>query len=132
MNEPGTLCWNELATRDADGAQTFYPAVFGWGMNHVDMGGGMTYTEWKVGERGVAGMMAIDENWPAEIPNHWMVYFAVADCDASAELVTSLGGSIRMPPMDIPEVGRFAVCADPQGAVFSIMALAEARVEAGS
>ena len=60
-----------------------------------------------------------------EVPSHWMVYFAVSDCDASAEKVKSLGGNLRVPPTDIPEIGRFAVAQDPQGAVFSFLKFKE-------
>jgi predicted enzyme related to lactoylglutathione lyase len=48
------------------------------------------------------------------------VYFAVNDCDGQAALVQSLGGSVRLPPADVPGVGRFAVVADPQGATFAL------------
>ena len=126
VNEPGTLCWNELATRDTDAAEAFYAAVFGWGANKSDMGAFM-YTEYTVDGRGIAGMMPMGEEFPPEVPPHWLVYFAVADCDASAALVTELGGQIHVPPSDIPMVGRFALCQDPQGAMFSLMALDPAR-----
>jgi hypothetical protein len=51
----------------------------------------------------------------------WGVYFSVADADKAAEMVTALGGQVLNPPMDIPGIGRFAVVADPQGAIFSVM-----------
>jgi uncharacterized protein len=54
------------------------------------------------------------------VPPHWAVYFAVDDCDAAAEKAKGLGATLRMPPTDIPNVGRFAVIQDPQGAFFSI------------
>jgi hypothetical protein len=60
------------------------------------------------------------EEWEG-IPPHWMIYFAVADCDVMSEKATSLGGQVCVPPTDIPKIGRFAVITDPQGAVFSIM-----------
>jgi uncharacterized protein len=60
--------------------------------------------------------------WPADLPAHWMVYFAVADPDATVARLTELGGAVRVPPSDIP-IGRFAVVADPQGAFFSIIRL---------
>ena len=59
--------------------------------------------------------------WPADLPSHWMPYFEVADCDATAARVTASGGSVGVPPTTIPP-GRFAVCGDPQGAFFSIIA----------
>ncbi len=129
VNEPGTLCWNELATRDADAAEKFYAAVFNWGANKADMGEFM-YTEFTVEGRGIAGMMPMGAEFPAEVPSHWLAYFAVADCDASAAKVTELGGQIHVPPSDIPMVGRFALCQDPQGAMFSVIALDAARLAA--
>jgi hypothetical protein len=65
-------------------------------------------------------MFAMDENWPQEIPAHWMVYFAVEDADASARKVEELGGRISVPPTDSP-FGRFSVIGDPQGGAFSIV-----------
>lgn len=121
VNEPGTLCWNELTTRDPAAAKAFYPAVFGWSTTDQQMGPA-TYTEWKLGDRTVAGMMPMDDNWPSEVPSHWMAYFAVADTDASATRAQELGGTISVPPTDIPP-GRFAVLNDPHGAVFSIITM---------
>jgi len=67
----------------------------------------MPYTEFQVDGRSVAGMMPmIGEAWPADLPDHWMIYFGVADCDASCEQVRSLGGSVSVPPTDVPGVGR--------------------------
>ncbi len=119
VNEPGSLCWNELTTRLPDAAKAFYPAVFGWEPSVQQMGP-FEYTEWKNDGQTIAGMMAMDESWPAGIPSHWMVYFAVEDTDAAAARVVELGGSVSVAPTDIPP-GRFAVVNDPHGAVFSII-----------
>jgi len=119
VNEPGTLCWNELATRNPDSQAAFYGAVFGWTASHN--GPPMNYTEFQLDSESVAGMMPMEgDMWPADLPDHWMVYFAVADCDAAAARIQELGGSISVPPTDIPP-GRFAVVADPQGAMFSLL-----------
>lgn len=121
VNEPGTLCWNELATRDPAGAKQFYPAVLGWSpKDHPS--GELTYTEWMLGDRPVAGMMPMDESWPADLPPHWMVYFAVEDTDAAVAWAERLGATVLLPPTDIPP-GRFSVLGDPQGAVFSVIAV---------
>lgn len=123
VNEPGTLCWNELMTRDIDAAKAFYADVFGWGARTSDGSDttGMAYTEFQLDERSIAGMMAMGDDFPAEIPANWLTYFAVADCDASAAAAEAAGGSIANPPMDIPSVGRFALLNDPFGAVFSVI-----------
>jgi len=81
----------------------------------------MKYTLWKVGDQMVAGGMPMGDEFPAEVPSYWAVYFAVDDADATAQRATELGGTVIRQPSDIPDVGRFAVLADPQGAVFSIL-----------
>jgi hypothetical protein len=58
------------------------------------------------------------------MPPHWLVYFAVSDCDATVDKAKELGGAVFVPPTDIPP-GRFAVLADPQGAMLAVMKLAE-------
>jgi len=119
VNEPGSLTWNELDTRDPAGAKAFYPGVFGWGVQtHVN--GADEYTEWQVDGRSIAGMMKMNDNFPPEAPPSWLVYFAVSDCDDTVSNLTELGGSVLFPPTTIPQ-GRFAVCTDPQGAPFAVM-----------
>jgi predicted enzyme related to lactoylglutathione lyase len=122
VNEPGTLSWNELTTRDPEGSKAFYGKVFGWGAETHDMGGGMAYTEWKLGDASIGGMLVPDPSMPADLPNFWLVYFAVADCDATCAKTTELGGAVHRPPMDIPQ-GRFAILGDDQGAGFAVIAL---------
>ncbi len=122
VNEPGSVCWNELSTRDVDGAKQFYGAVFGWdSVTHTD--GPFPYTEAKVGASNVAGMMPMMPMIPAEVPAHWLTYFAVDDADAVVEQAKRLGGAMRMPMvLDLP-VGRVAILIDPQGASFGVIAL---------
>ena len=125
--EPGALCWVELNTRDPDAAVGFFHAVFGWQATQVggpvtEGGPGFDYLMLALGEVPVGGIIAMDENWPAEVLPHWMVYFAVEDCDAAAARVAELGGDVCVPPTDIPP-GRFAVVNDPHGATFTIIAL---------
>jgi uncharacterized protein len=123
VNEPSTLCWNELATRDIDTARDFYRAVFGWGCE-TNPFEGTVYTEWKLGDHSVGGMIQMTDEWPDDLPAHWMTYFAVDDTDATAEKTEELGGEVSVPPTDIPP-GRFAVLEDPHGAVFSVIEMAE-------
>jgi predicted enzyme related to lactoylglutathione lyase len=118
-NEAGSFCWNELNTRDLKAAKAFYTTVFGWTANEHDMEG-MKYTEWMLGDKGVAGMMAMPEMVPAEVPAHWLVYFGVDDTDKTAAKATKLGASSIVPPTDIPP-GRFSVLSDPDGAAFAII-----------
>ncbi len=123
VNDPGAMCWNELTTRDVEAAKAFYSQVFGWTWEAMPMEG-FTYWMFQVGGRGVGGLMTMDDNWPAEVPAHWMLYFAVDDCDASAAKAGELGGNVSVPPTDIA-VGRFSVLNDPHGAVFSVIKLNE-------
>jgi predicted enzyme related to lactoylglutathione lyase len=67
-------------------------------------------------------MMQIAKEW-GPVPPHWLVYFAVVDCDASVAKATSLGAKTTMPPMDIENVGRFAMLTDPEGAGFAVIKL---------
>ncbi len=118
-NEAGAFAWNELNTRDLAAARAFYPEVFGWSPNDLDMGD-MSYTEWKLGDRSIAGMMMMPAMAPAEIPAHWLVYFGVDDTDASVAKATEFGATTLVPPTDIAP-GRFAVLADPDGAAFAVI-----------
>jgi predicted enzyme related to lactoylglutathione lyase len=64
----------------------------------------------------------MDDKWPEGLPTHWMVYFAVEDCDATAARAKALGGTVHVEPTDI-RVGRFSIIQDPGGAVCSVIAL---------
>ena len=122
VNIPGTLAWNELATKDLEKAKTFYANLFGWGIESQEMGDGFVYTSIMNNDRPNGGMMQITEEW-GDVPSHWGVYFCVEDCDASAEKAKSLGASVHVGPQDIPEVGRFALIQDPQGASLTLIQL---------
>lgn len=121
--EPGTLAWNELTTRDVDGSKRFYGAVFGWTTTAMQMGDGEYTIFHRDGEEaGVGGMMPmVGDQWPADLPPHWMVYFSVDDADAVAARCEELGGKVSVAPFDASGVGRIAVLNDPQGAVFSVI-----------
>jgi uncharacterized protein len=118
IDAPGGACWWELATRDSPSAQTFYAKLFGWTFK-PSTSPPHEYTEYLLGDRHLGGFMQMSPEW-GDLPPHWMVYFQVESADATAERAKSLGGNLRVPPRDIPNVGRFAVVQDPQGAVFSI------------
>lgn len=120
VNDPGSFSWNELATRDEAGAREFYGTLFGWSFSKVDMPQ-TTYHVIQNADRPNGGVMQMTAEW-GEIPPHWMVYFSVADTDATVARLSELGGKVNMPPFDTP-VGRIAVVSDPQGAVFSLIKL---------
>lgn len=117
VNVPGTLVWNELLTHDQAKAEQYYAGLFGW---EVQKSTDPEYTMFANNGRAGAGLMQILPEW-GEMPPHWSVYFAVADCDASAAKAEELGGKIINPPMDIPGTGRFALLQDPQGGMFNII-----------
>lgn len=107
MNEPGSLCWNELTTRHVDEALAFYGAVFGWTPNKLDMGGTDYYELKRVDGAAIGGLMPmIGDMWPPELPDHWMVYFAVDDTDAAAARAEQLGGAVSVPPRPQRPAGR--------------------------
>jgi predicted enzyme related to lactoylglutathione lyase len=139
VNEPGSLNFNNLNTRDADAAKTFYGAVFGWGT--MPMGGGaVAWTLPGYGDHlellnpgtlermtsmgapaGFADVVATVSPLPddqRDVPAHWGVTFAVADADATAREASELGGHVVAGPFDAPWV-RMAVITDPQGAAFT-------------
>jgi predicted enzyme related to lactoylglutathione lyase len=122
VNEPGSLCWNEVMTRDADAGKAFYTSVFGWEAGRPEFEGAPeSYTVWQLDGKNVGGMMQMsDEYFPAEIPPHWGVCFAVADCDATVAKARELGATITNGPVSMP-IGRFAGLIDPQGASFTVM-----------
>jgi predicted enzyme related to lactoylglutathione lyase len=125
VNEPGSLVWNELMSRDVDGAVQFYRNAFGLNASSKTAEGGAdAYTEFQVDGRSVAGMMSMaNGQFPPELPAHWLTYFATADTDATVARVVQLGGRVSMPPTTIP-VGRFAIVTDPHGAPFAVIAMA--------
>jgi uncharacterized protein len=116
VNEPGTVMWNELVTADSSAA-AFYERVLGVTTAPMDGPEFGDYTLFLVNGEMVGGTVA--PQMPG-VPNHWHVYFAVADADAAAAKITELGGSVLAEPFDTP-VGRMAVATDPQGAAFSII-----------
>ncbi|HXS45901.1 MAG TPA: VOC family protein [Solirubrobacterales bacterium] len=123
VNEPGTLSWNELNTRDVSAAAEFYGAIFGWTFESEDMGEAGSYTTIHLGGSPVGGILnQRGRGVPEEVPPYWAVYFAVEDTDAMVEKAKQLGGSVMVEPVDIP-VGRFAILTDPHGASFAVIAL---------
>lgn len=115
----GMFTWNELMTSDVKAAKDFYGKLLGWSMEDVSPGG-MPYTLVKVKGQEIGGIMAT----PADakgMPPMWGGYVAVDDVDAMAGHVTRLGGRILASPRDIPNVGRFCVLQDPQGAMLTLI-----------
>lgn len=119
-NSPNPFVWYELMTTDADAAKAFYGAVLGW--NAQEWGGkDFRYLIMSAGEKMVAGMMPMTEDMCAAGGRPgWLGYIGTDDVDAATQRVSKAGGAVYRPPADIPDVGRFSVVADPQGAMFML------------
>lgn len=117
----GDFVWYELMTSDAEAAKAFYSALIGW-TSEASGQADMPYHLFSMGKTQVAGMMALtDEMKQNGARPCWLGYIAVDDVDATAGTIKSAGGSVHIPPADIPEIGRFAMVSDPQGSHFYIM-----------
>lgn len=119
MSFHGIPCWFELSVADPDRAEAFYTALFGWEIADAGMPG-FDYRLARAGADMVAGVMPLSALPEGALAN-WMLYIAVDDCDATAAQAVALGGKLWKEPADIPGTGRYAVLADPQGAVFGIL-----------
>lgn len=121
MSLHGHFVWYELATRKPDEASAFYRNVAEWGTQQWD--GELAYTLLTTGGEDpqvFGGMMTmIEPDFPAEVPSHFMGYIAVEDVDATTQQATGLGATLIHGPADIPDVGRFSIIQDPQGAVIT-------------
>ncbi|GLF98397.1 VOC family protein [Streptomyces yaizuensis] len=121
----GALCWTELYTPDENAALAFYTGVFDWGttsMPYPDGSGAytMVHPASAGAEAMFAGLVPLASD-PAETTPHWLPYFAVSDCDATAARAASGGGTIHTSPVDLQGIGRFARLTDPSGARFAII-----------
>ena len=117
-NPIGSFVWYELMTSDAKAAEAFYAALLGWKAQDAGMPD-FAYTILSVGETPIGGAMTLSPDMRAAGARPgWIGYIGVDDVDNFAERVFQAGGSVHRPPADIPEVGRFAVVADPHGAAF--------------
>src|ERR1700733_3864741 len=117
----GRFLWYELMTTDVEAAKAFYADVFGWGTQDASMPGS-TYALFTVGEAPVGGMVDLpQEARKTGATPQWLGYVGVDDVDAAAERVALLGGAVQAPPMDVPNISRFAVVTDPQMATLVLL-----------
>jgi hypothetical protein len=112
----GTFVWDELLTTDVQGARGFYGDVFGWTSGQLP-DATTTYYAFRSGEVSRAGLMQKPEEVPAPL---WQTFLATDDVNASVEKARSLGAEIHVEGIGVPNIGRFAVLADPQGAVVGL------------
>ena len=119
-NQHGDFIWYELMTSDPDAATTFYAAVTGW--KAQDFPGNDGYRIFMADESAVSGLLRTPEEAASMGARPaWFGYIGVDDVDSMAKTIVDAGGKQFVPPTDIPEVGRFAMMADPQGAPFYVM-----------
>jgi len=122
LPKEGTFVWTEIASNDADKCQAFYETIFGWKFKSGDnSNSGMDYREYTTGgDNPVGGLYQINPEWFGgnPPPPHFMIYVAVDNVDANAELAKELGGKVHK-VLDVPNVGRMAIIEDPTGAMIA-------------
>lgn len=114
------FAWHELMTNDTEAAKRFYGQVVGWGTQGWP-DPNMNYTMWTNANGPVGGLMSLEAAQQAGAPPYWMGTISIDDLDATVAKATSLGGTVVAPAHEIPNVGRYAVLADPTGAVFCLL-----------
>jgi predicted enzyme related to lactoylglutathione lyase len=112
----GRFVWHELMTTDTDAATDFYSHIAPWKTQDSGM---PSYTLWTSGKYQAGGLMALPQD-ASGTPPHWLIYVGTPDVDATVGAAEKLGGRVLKAPADIPNVGRFAVLSDPQGATFAV------------
>jgi uncharacterized protein len=122
----GIFVWNELLTRNVDAAKEFYGALAGWSFTGMPMPGGAgTYWVAELEGKPVAGIMAMPQDMPSDVPPHWFEYLEVDDVDKRLKQVAELGGKLMRPSFDVPDVGRLGFATDSAGAAFGMMTPAQ-------
>lgn len=116
MGAFGRFVWHDLMTTDVQAAASFYRSFAGWEITEARDGAVMLRAQ---GDE-IGRIAPMPPGAPSGMPPHWLGYVATQDVDATTKQATELGGKVLVPGMDIPNVGRFAVLADPQGAVFAV------------
>lgn len=114
----GRFVWYDLMTTDPDAAKEFYTRLVGWTLTPFE---GQPYWMWTTSDGLIGGVMELPEEARSQgAPSHWLPYVGVASVDETVEKAKGHGANVYVPPTDIPEVGRFAVLGDPQGATFAV------------
>lgn len=121
VESQGRFVWYELITTETEAAKSFYANVVGWDTGEVSMPG-TTYTLFTVGDTSVSGLLKLpNEASNMGVKPHWIGYVGVDDVDTTNERIKQLGGTVHVPPSDIPNVGRFSIVADPQMATLGLL-----------
>ncbi len=112
------FCWEELLSTDPEASAKFYATLFGYTVDSIEMGPAGTYRILKRGDRQTGGIMKVPPSSPQH--SHWLEYVHVPDVDAAVRNAKEIGGEQHLPPTDIPNIGRFAILADPTGALIAV------------
>ena len=112
----GTFYWNELMTRDVEGAKKFYADTLGWNYDAMPMPDGGTYWLATMDGEPVGGILDISAPEFGSVPESWMAYIAVDDVDARVAKAVKAGAKLMKPAFDVPGVGRIAILMEPGGA----------------
>jgi predicted enzyme related to lactoylglutathione lyase len=123
-NSGGRFVWYELSTTDVEAAKAFYSAVVGWKTAETSAGPA-GYTLFMAGDTPAAGLTKLPEALRARILTQWSGYIGVGDVDAAAARVKQLGGTIYIPPTDLPNASRLSIIADPQMAMLALVKAGE-------
>lgn len=115
---PATFVWNQLLTGHPVSVGPFYRDVFHWSMRQKQAGELGTHWVFYRGDEEIAGVLQMPVG--AAAPSFWLPYVGIDDVDAAAARAEELGAGIHVPPTDIPDMGRYAVLADPTGAAFAL------------
>ncbi|MDY7015278.1 MAG: VOC family protein, partial [Cyanobacteriota bacterium] len=116
VQKHGEFSWCELMTTNTEAAKTFYSQLLGWTLEDMSMEG-TQYTTISADGREIGGMMSVSApGVQGNPPPHWGVYVTVEDVDASVQKAEELGATVLLSPQNIPDVGRFSIIQDPQGA----------------
>lgn len=115
----GGFCWDELLTSDPAAARAFYAELLGWTHVERDMGEHGAYTVFSSGGARAAGLLAMPPGGAER--SSWLPYVRVAGADETVARALRMGAEKRVPPTDIPGIGRFAILQDPTGATIGVL-----------
>ena len=117
----GHFVWYELTTTDVTAAKVFYARVVGWGTKDASTPG-LPYTLFTVGKTSVTGLINLPEDArKMGVTPRWIGYVGLNDVDAAVDRIKRLGGTVHVPPTDMPDISRFSVVADPQMATLALV-----------
>lgn len=120
FREPGHVCWLDIKSRDRAATRRFFSNLFGWELKDEPVDD-RRYTKISLGHDALGGLTDLSSPvYPPDMPPHISLYVAVADADRSAASALALGGTLLLPPFDVPGMGRMATLQDPTGGVLSV------------